>query len=96
MKMKPNPIIQLNLAIIQSKTKGIAASLSSLRELEANKVLKEYHLLPATQGVFYMKNGDFKKAIDYFKTALQMKPSFRESDLIKNMIKQCINSLNKN
>ncbi len=51
-KFKPNPIIKLNLAIIQSKLIGLAQSLILLKELEDVGTLKNYHLLPATQGIF--------------------------------------------
>ena len=88
-KIIPNPIIQLNLAIIQSKLNGLTASLSSLKKLEANEVLKNYHLLPATQGIFYMKQGNFKIAKTYLEKALTLSPAPKEKEFIKNRIKEC-------
>ena len=60
-RIKPNPIIQLNLAIIESQINGIDASLKLLDEIVNKKILNDYYLLPATQGIFYMKRGEFKK-----------------------------------
>lgn len=88
-KLKPNPIIQLNLAIIQSKLKGLDCSLMELEKLEQYKVLENYHLLPATQGIFYMKKANYHKAIKYLNKALKLNPSLAENDLIKNHIQTC-------
>src|SRR5680860_370594 len=63
--------VKLNLAIIQSKLKGIRASLQLLEHLSENKELKRYHLLPATQGIFHMKLGNYEKAIVFLKKALK-------------------------
>ena len=88
-KLKPNPIIKLNLAIIQSKLQGISTSLQLLHQLSENKDLKSYHLLPATQGVFHMKLGNYEKAIIYLSKALKLQPSNAESTFITVTIKEC-------
>lgn len=88
-RLKPNPIIKLNLAIIQSRLKGLGASLKMLAALEDNRVLANYHLLPATQGVFLMKAERHGDALVYLKKALQLKPSEAEQVLILEKIKEC-------
>ncbi|GJM35881.1 MAG: DNA-directed RNA polymerase sigma-70 factor [Saprospiraceae bacterium] len=88
-KLKPNPIIQLNLAIIQSKLEGIETSLTSLNKLTKNKALKNYHLLPATQGIFNMKLGNYKKAIAYLHEAQKLRPSLTENKFIEEKILEC-------
>ena len=77
-KIKPNPIIKLNLAIIQSKLEGLEVSLQELGRLEKDQTLKSYHLLPATQGIFNMKLGHYTLAIEYFIKAQNLNPSTSE------------------
>lgn len=86
---KPNAIIQLNLAIIQSKLNGIRHSLKILDQLSENKELINYHLLPATQGIFNMKIGNYQQAISFLIKAKKLKPSSTETQFITNKIVEC-------
>jgi len=88
-KLKPNPIILLNLAIIKSKLQGIEAGLSELQILAENQILANYHWLPATQGVFYMQLKNYGKALPYLKKSLELKPSDREASFIRGKIAKC-------
>lgn len=94
-KINPNPVIKLNLAIIYSEIKGVKASLKLLEKLSKNKTLDKYHLLPATQGMFNMKLGFYKKAISFFQIALDLKPSAMENNFINSKIAACQNKLLK-
>ncbi|MEM1137024.1 MAG: sigma-70 family RNA polymerase sigma factor [Bacteroidota bacterium] len=95
-KLKPNPIIKLNLAIIQSKLQSIEVSLLELEKLAKKEELKDYHLLPATQGIFYMKLKDYQEAIAFLTKSLALKPSKRESIFIKDKIVICKKLLSTN
>ena len=88
-KLKPNPIIQLNLAIIRSKLKGTKSSLEALKNLSKIKEMKGYYLLPATQGVLHLKEKNYKEALFYFENALELKPSIVESEYIQTKILEC-------
>ena len=92
-RFKSNALIHLNLAIIESKLKGYEVSLEMLKKLESENELKNYHLLPATQGIFNMKTGNYKKAIGYLEKALKLKPSAAEKEFIENKIQECRESL---
>ncbi len=85
-KLKPSPIIRLNLAIIQSKLTGLESSLALLGDLESSDVLNNYHLLPATQGIFLLKLGQEELGKSYLQKALKMATSKRERDYIKSLI----------
>ncbi|MBK8503288.1 MAG: hypothetical protein IPL46_14365 [Saprospiraceae bacterium] len=87
--LKPSPIIALNLAIIQSKTEGIENSRKSLEGLTKEQALINYQLLPATQGILYLKLGNYKIAIDFLRQALNLIPSAIEKKFIKNKILEC-------
>lgn len=88
-KVKPNPIIKLNLAIIQSKLQGVEVSLQELEELAANESLSNYHLLPATQGIFNMKLGNYREAISLLQKAMSMKPSPSDQRILQRKIEDC-------
>lgn len=95
-KIKPNPIITLNLAIIQSKLKGIPTSLSLLEKLANSQTLKNYYLLPATQGIFYMKLGKFKKAIYYLQEAQRLEPAPVVRKFMEAKILECYTRQTRN
>lgn len=88
-KLKPNPIIQLNLAIIQRKTEGVEASLLSLEQLEKTEVLSDYFLLPVSQGVFNVELNQKEKAVDYFYKALKMSLTSSQKQLVEQKIQAC-------
>lgn len=88
-KLKPNPVIRLNLAIIESRLKGIETSLKLLSELEVHPSLKNYHLLPATQGMFELELGSYTEALGYLQKALKLKPSARETEVLMTKIVEC-------
>lgn len=88
-KLKPNPIIALNLAIIKSKTEGLESSLKALEALQLDKGLDNYHLLPATQGVFLMKLEQYQQALPFLEQALKQKPSSAEGFVLKTKIEFC-------
>lgn len=91
-KIKSSPVILLNMAIIASKIEGVDHSLSLLQNLEKNEGLKNYHLLPATQGVFHMKKGQFTHAVNYLDKAVQLTFSSKEKEQLNCYKKQCLSN----
>ena len=87
--VKPNPIIDLNLAIIQSKIDGLKTSLEMLNKLSQKEMLNDYYLLPATQGIFNMKLENYSEAINFLETALSLNPSETESEFLEKKIWEC-------
>ena len=86
-QINPNPIIQLNLAIIESKLTSIEASLQRLEELKQD--LKHYHLLVATQATFNMELKNYKQALTLFTEALSLNPPKRVLAFINQQITIC-------
>lgn len=87
--LKPNPIIKLNLAIIQSKIKGFEESLRMLKTLVKSRELKDYYLLPATLGIFSFEVSKYKEALNYLKETLKLSPSIAEVTFIEGKIEEC-------
>jgi len=88
-QLKPNPVIELNLAIIQSQIGSIESSLSQLEKLSQRQSLRDYHLLSVTQGVFNMKLRNYEQALSYFRQSLKQKPSKKEVMFIMNKMDEC-------
>lgn len=88
LSIKKNPIIELNLAIIISKTEGLTASIQRLKKLEKSNQLKEYYLLPATLATFYLETGNKKDALKYFIKAKQLTKSNTELKFLEEKIKE--------
>jgi RNA polymerase sigma factor (sigma-70 family) len=89
-KLKSSPVIALNLAIIKSKLEGEEASLLLLEELANREELQNYYLLPATQGIFYMKLKQYFKAEQYLKKAVNLTNSPMEISFLKRKIGECL------
>ena len=87
--VKPNPIIDLNLAIIRSKIDGIKISVEMLDKLSKKELLNDYYLLPATQGIFNMKLENYSEAINFLQTAISLNPSETENEFLKKKIREC-------
>lgn len=86
-KIKPSPIIQLNLAIVESQLSGIDSGIEQLNKLAIKESkLQKYHLLYATLGEFYSQKNERDKAISNFETALSLTSSSKEELLLKNKI----------
>ena len=94
--IKPNPIIKLNLAIIQSKIEGLGPSLVLLKTIEKSNELKDYYLLPATIGIFSLDNSNYKQALYYLNKTLSLNPSKTEVEFIESKIEVCEKMLSSN
>jgi len=87
--IKPNPVIELNLAIISSRIDGIDASIEKLIVIERTGALENYYLLASTLGHFYFEKGMHSKALQYFEKALSLTRSPVEMRLLKEKIERC-------
>ncbi len=88
-RLKPNPIIRLNMAIIRGQIDGAAAALPGLAELADDRELQSYFPLPVTQGIFAMKTHDFASAREFFRRAQTLTQSQRELDFLKIKLGEC-------
>jgi RNA polymerase sigma-70 factor (ECF subfamily) len=88
-KIKLSPIIALNKAIIAGKRKGAQKSIELLHELESEKALTTYYLLPASLGEFYLQINDKQQAKTYFKKAKSLISSKAGTELLDRKIASC-------
>jgi RNA polymerase sigma factor (sigma-70 family) len=88
-KIKPSPVIALNKAIIVGQLEGASKSIELLLELEKNKSLKSYYLLPASLGEFYLRVHDKTTAKNYFQQARSLISSKAGIELLDRKIAFC-------
>ena len=88
-RLKPNPVISLNLAIIESQLNGKRASLQTLSHLAETGDLANYYLLPATQGIFSFHLQEYQQAIVFLEQALPLTHSASEIAFIQQKIQEC-------
>jgi RNA polymerase sigma factor (sigma-70 family) len=88
-KHKPSPIIRLNKAIILGKIEGPESAIPRLEELEQDKNLSSYYLLPASLGEFHLESGNREVARDYFKAARKLAWTGKEREMLDRKIRSC-------
>ncbi len=91
-KLKPSPVIKLNLAIIAGKRDGPAAAIRFLHELKKYKALKSYYLLYASLGEYYFQSGQKEDALNNFTKAKMLVRSPAILELLQRKIKKCLSS----
>ena len=87
--IKPNPVIELNLAIIHGQIHGELAALDKLDDLESSQKLKNYYLLPATKGSFLKKLNRIDEALKYLNQAKTLTQSPTERLFLDRQIALC-------
>ena len=82
-RLKPNPIILLNLAIVTKWTHGLEEAIGQLLELEKhNTFLQQYYLLFASLGVLYIEKNEQDLAKSYLEKAKSLCPSAAQRQLL--------------
>lgn len=89
-KIKPSPVIALNKTIVIGKIEGPQRSIELLHQLENDKTLSTYFLLPASLGEFYLKVDDKGKAREYFQKAKSLTCSKAENEVLDKKIRACL------
>jgi RNA polymerase sigma-70 factor, ECF subfamily len=71
LELSPSPVVELNRAVVVAKVHGPEAALTLLGQLEGNRVLRNYYLLPAIQGQLLLETGHKPEASEYLLRALE-------------------------
>jgi RNA polymerase sigma-70 factor (ECF subfamily) len=70
-ELEPNPIIKLNLAIVESQRSGLDRGIELLEQLRGENKLTRYSLLYATLGELYRQRSQHDEAVSNFVEALR-------------------------
>lgn len=85
----PSPVVELNRAVAISMAYGPAAGLDLVDQLQAERSLQGYHLLPSVRGDLLFKLGRFDEARAEFLKAASMTRNERERDLLLDRAETC-------
>lgn len=86
-QLKPSPVILLNLAIVSGILEGADEAILQLVELQQqHKQLRNYYLLYAVLGHFYLEKSKKDLALENFQKAKSFTSSQKEIDLLNRKI----------
>jgi RNA polymerase sigma-70 factor (ECF subfamily) len=89
MALDRSPVIALNRAVAIAMLNGSEAGIQELEKIKDHPALESYYLLPATLADFCMKNGEPKKATEYYQQALQLVGTEPERRFLLRKLAQC-------
>lgn len=87
-QLEPNPIIKLNLAIVESQLSGLEQSIAELETLRRDKTLARYSLLHATLGEFYRRQARHDDALASFREALRWTTAPHEVSFLEAKVRR--------
>ena len=76
-ELAPSPVVTLNRAVAVMMVDGPEAALNLLSDIEQDRKLKQYALLPAVTGDFFRRAGDMKQAEACYAEALKRTAFFK-------------------
>ena len=81
-RLAPSPIVELNRAVALGMALGPAAGLEVVDALNAERELRDYHLLPSVRGDLLSKLQRFEEAGAEFERAASLTRNARERELL--------------
>jgi RNA polymerase sigma factor (sigma-70 family) len=81
-RLKPSPVVELNLGVAVGMARGPAAGLAIVDALRSNPALESYHLLPSVRGDLLFKLGRFDEAKAEFERAARLTRNVPERELL--------------
>lgn len=87
--LSASPIVQLNRAVVVGKVDGPTAGLAALEQLQEERALASYFLLPATIAHLHWQNGDHDAASKALAEALTLPASEPERRLLQRRLAAC-------
>jgi len=81
-QLAPSPVVELNRAVAVAMAFGPAAGLEIVEPLVSERLLKDYHLLPAVRGDLLARLGRFDEARAEFERAASLTRNTRERKLL--------------
>jgi RNA polymerase sigma-70 factor, ECF subfamily len=88
-RLSASPIIELNRAMAISRAEGPAAGLALLDQLEAQRALVGYHLLPAARADLLERLGRLAEARDEFERAAGLAENARQRERLRTRAAAC-------
>ena len=81
-RMSDNPVVALNHAVAEAMVHGPARGLALLEALDSDALLAGHHRLDAVRAHLLEMNGDYPRAIKYYRSAASRATSIPERDYL--------------
>ncbi|MFC9910861.1 RNA polymerase sigma factor [Streptomyces sp. NPDC127197] len=85
----PSPVVRLNRAVAVAMAEGMEAGLVLLAELEQERELAGYHLLPATRADLLRRSGHTAEAAQAYGRALELVENEAERRFLEKRLAEC-------
>jgi RNA polymerase sigma factor (sigma-70 family) len=85
-----SPLVKLNRSIPLAKVEGAQKAIEELEQMKQDPSFTSYHLLYATEGEFYFEMGDYSKAAEAFRKAIDYSPLQAERQLLQKKLERCL------
>jgi RNA polymerase sigma-70 factor (ECF subfamily) len=89
LELKPTPVVALNRAVAMAMARGPAAGIAALQEIASHPSLRDYLPLPATLGDLHLRNGEPRRAAEYFARALELPATMPEKRYLLRKLERC-------
>ncbi len=89
LQIASSPIVRLNRAVALGKVHGAAAGLAAVQQLQAERALDDYFLLPGTTAHLHWELGQYGPAITALEQALLLPCSAPERRLLQRRLEAC-------
>jgi RNA polymerase sigma-70 factor (ECF subfamily) len=84
-----SPVVALNRAVAMARCHGMDTGLKELQRISRLPQMQSYYLLPATFADFYLQKGEPKKAVEYYRQALNLAGTEPERRFLLSKLKEC-------
>jgi RNA polymerase sigma-70 factor (ECF subfamily) len=86
LRLRPNPVVELNRAVAVAMAQGPQAGLKLIEEIEARGELNDYYLMWSTKADFLRRTNRFADAHRYYRRALELVGSDPERNFLKRRL----------
>jgi RNA polymerase sigma-70 factor, ECF subfamily len=90
-QLESTPVVALNGAIARSRWLGPEAGLRALATISSHPALSNYHLLPAVSAELWRQFGDFDKAAEAYRAALNCECTEPERRFLESQLETVVN-----
>jgi RNA polymerase sigma factor (sigma-70 family) len=87
--LKPTPVVALNRAVALAMARGPAEGIAALDDIAAHPSMRDYTPLAIALGELHLRNGDRKRAEEFFTRALDLPGTMAEKRFVLRKLEKC-------
>ncbi|HEX7829691.1 MAG TPA: DUF6596 domain-containing protein, partial [Thermoanaerobaculia bacterium] len=90
--LKPTPVVALNRGVALAMAQGPAAGIAALDDIAAHPSMRDYTPLAIALGELHLRNGDRKRAAEFFTRALDLPGTMAEKRFVLRKLRGAVSS----